>query len=519
MNTMGMTEPAQRGSKLVWVLLSVGVLLGGLLFFLGPATEPALNPQTQDPGLVPTPKAESARVRSAVPRPVAPEAANQAEPAEPEADVFRAAILREETENASIFDAQRVLNSSLGETLMDCLGFEEGGAWRDLLNESPIDIARDLDRIAVMDDAVVVSGQFQALAAVMALAPGVARVGEHGLANDGGKLVLWRGELGIFSPADPGLGRRIVDRLEGRAASGTPVFSAEQAQADIYGSWDADALVAELTGRGGEVTELAKTARRVAFRASIEQQLAQTVSIELDDAAHAPQVADKLRELINAVQSDEGPRAPPDRGINDMLRGFEVSSVDGRLEVDMPVPIDFIKRRFRACSFGVRGEAPPGYQAKQAHRDEHWSLPVPPGFVSAEDNQAQLLEDWPSYHELLELMDDLPGQELGYVDPLSLQTMQVTHTAAAGACERHEAMRRMLQAQPTPGTTDIFADIQVGQRTWTRQTTISGGTQNVYYAFCKDDEVWGMSVSIPKVLPLNTGYLRAEAMLAKAAIK
>jgi hypothetical protein len=154
---------------------------------------------------------------------------------------------------AVVIEASAIRNSPIGDQLIDCL-FGEPKLAR--FRDAGFDPLTQIDRIAVADDAVFITGDLKDTRWMDALAreraPQRAAYGPHGelfeVVSDDGTTTetlagVWKGQLLIFDRhRDTAQVKRVLDRLDGAGPSRESALAETQAFGELYGVVKSDGL-------------------------------------------------------------------------------------------------------------------------------------------------------------------------------------------------------------------------------------------------------------------------------------
>jgi hypothetical protein len=162
-------------------------------------------------------------------------------------DPVLSALSAPDAGTALVFEANALRNSPVGQLLLDCLEASQGGpdggpGALDELRALGIDPLQDVDRVAMGDDGVVVSGDFSrarwdALFAGTTPTPYGSQGQLYALPTaDGGSgqvVAAWGNQLLVVASGEASA-RATLDRVEGRTPAGQ-VLGDDQTYGDIYG--------------------------------------------------------------------------------------------------------------------------------------------------------------------------------------------------------------------------------------------------------------------------------------------
>jgi hypothetical protein len=258
-------------------------------------------------------------------------------------------------------------HTRLVEELLMCRGEEASAGLEQLRDKMGIDPLEDVDRLALQDGVMAMSGFFDELVVPEEL--GAPRAyGEGGelytlpppsddeepaqyLARVGNDLLL----VGTDETALKGA----IDRAEGRAPAASGL-SPEFTQGELYGSLGTAALGSLLDGGRGEALPVAALLGRLVEGATVRAYVDDAVSLSFDlDTVGGEEGEDLAKAIGGAIA---GARQAALREDNPELAALlEEARVlrqdEGKLGVDLAIPGDMILRAF-GCDNGAAASAP-----------------------------------------------------------------------------------------------------------------------------------------------------------------
>lgn len=262
------------------------------------------------------------------------------------AQVKRAAVVAE-------FNA--IVNSDLGGLMMQCL-FEGDDQLLGQLRDAGLDPATSIDRVAFIDDALVVTGNFKDDAVRMLLEPKplTREYGRRGRLyewpqEDGGRGVLgsWGEQLVITG--DRRAVEGALDRLETSGPRVPGVLTEDDAYGEVYGVVD-PSVVARLIGREDE--GLARTMREAASSVTLHVDLQHDVGLVADVTGQETGKTEELRRALGGALSVARVQAQA-QGRSDQVELFDLATVqaasDGKFRLTAGVPYEMMKKAFLQC--------------------------------------------------------------------------------------------------------------------------------------------------------------------------
>jgi hypothetical protein len=294
---------------------------------------------------------ETARLRrrATLVLPPAPGAAPAPKPppaGAPRRDPFLVALPVKPDSPVVVFEANALRHSRLGELLLACISAREPTRLADVARDTGIDPLKDIDRIAFLGDALVVSGFFQRLRWGELAGPAEPYGRDGRLFQVRGKAVGAWGD-GIVLVADrPEQVRQAIDQLEGRSPVPPTGVPEELSYGDIYGALPAAALRGLLGG--GELSDrLAAVASRIEVNVSAMQDVAATVRIRGGDAAALAELSRSLAGALASARA-QAHQAGDDR-LAALLDGAALRPAGTELAIQLAVPADRLPEWFAGC--------------------------------------------------------------------------------------------------------------------------------------------------------------------------
>ena len=271
-----------------------------------------------------------------------------------------------DSKSAIVIEANALRYSPVGELLLECLKNRDGGRRLERLKKlSGINPVEDVDRLALGDDVVIVSGQF-AKARWGQLFPGMlpSPYGEHGTIfkadpnapqvpgaprRGPDEIAAWKEQLLVMGKA--GKVEATLDRLEGRGGQGKQLLTEQETYGEIYGVLSPDA-VGQLHGEDQQ--ELAKrfssAAQRVELHVDATSDVAMTAEIKGEDGQQVQDLGKSLGAALSLgrlkMQSDGQKDAAE---LMDLARVVRRGHDEDSFRLEMAVPLPWIQKRLAFC--------------------------------------------------------------------------------------------------------------------------------------------------------------------------
>ncbi|MFZ5439808.1 MAG: hypothetical protein ACOZQL_07350 [Myxococcota bacterium] len=342
-----------------WVWLVVAALLLALGAWLMRGAEPP-DREPLEPVRLPThmSRAESQRAterRTWVPLVV--DAGVLAPPAPPR-DPVLALMPAHVEKGAVVAEFNAILNSELGGLMTQCLFGDGEDDFLGELRDAGLDPTTKVDRVAMIDDAMAVTGDFRnaqwrQFLPKSAVSKGYGRQGElvEVPLRDGGvdTFATWGGQM--FLAGDEAELKRILDRLDGSGpAVDKPVLDDSMAFGEVYGVLNAQSLARVL---GQQDPQLADLIERSAKSVELHMDISHDVGLVADVNPSDAKTTEELRRALGSALSlarmkaqAEGKRDEAD--ILDLAR-VKAAQGGGGFRLEAGLPYDYMAKTFREC--------------------------------------------------------------------------------------------------------------------------------------------------------------------------
>lgn len=272
-------------------------------------------------------------------------------------DPFLVALPAREGDPLVVLEANALRHSRLGELVVGCLLEKDPDTFAAIERETGIDPLKDVDRIAVAGDALVVSGFFDRARWQELERDGFrpAAYGDAGVvwepaprqAAKAPVIATWRDQLVVIGP-DRETVARSVDQLEGRAPPPPVQIPEEMSYGEVYGIVPGDAARRLLRGDQDALgRRLAAAAQRIELHVDAMQDVAAVVRAT-GDAARLGDVGKALGAAlaVGRVQAE----ATDDADLAHLLEFASVRPGDDGLSLELAVPAADLEAWFRDCA-------------------------------------------------------------------------------------------------------------------------------------------------------------------------
>lgn len=341
----------------------LGALLLALAAWLMLSGEPPIPP---DPRPIRLPFSMSAAEsrRGEARRTVVPPRAPDAGLAPPRARDPLMAIMPPTLEGAALVaEFNAIVNSDIGQLMLECL-FGDDSTLLAELRDAGVDPATGLDRVAFIDDAMVLTGDFRGEGWKSLLPPGpsVQDYGREGRLytwqfGDGGTsrtMASWGGQMLLASPSEA-TAKKALDRLESSGPTSPGVMSEDEAYGEVYGMLSSDAI-AELFEE--EDPRLAATLREAAgsvrIHADVRHDLGLVADIEGADSSKTEELRRALGGALSVARMAAQAKGRPEEAR--LLDGARVNAAaGGSFRLQAGLPYEYMAKVFRECIERKRG--------------------------------------------------------------------------------------------------------------------------------------------------------------------
>ncbi len=281
-------------------------------------------------------------------------------------DPLLAALPRGKGKTAMVIEANAIRNSPIGEMLLECLMRQGGDKLERFKEETGVDPLKDLDRLVVTDDGVIVSGNFgdKRLKELLSGTDSThydygdgARLFEPTFERhlpDGGvaqrtasPVGLWNDQMLIFGRSPDGV-KEVIDRVEGRGPNEPPVISEGSTYGEMYGVVSVEQLKKMFPPDQQELaTRLAEVAENVELHVDTRSDFAMTAQVRGADEAKMTDLGKSLGGALSLARM----KALAD-GKTELAQFLDFAKVrpDGNeFKLELAVPLDVIKEHFSFC--------------------------------------------------------------------------------------------------------------------------------------------------------------------------
>ncbi|MFO0601049.1 MAG: hypothetical protein U0228_37415 [Myxococcaceae bacterium] len=355
-----MASERRRRSPVVWLVLAALLLAGGAWLMRGAEPPPHVSPQQVN---LPTYMSRDEKRRSEERRtwvaPVIDAGVAVQEPARPR-DPVMALMPAEVKRGVVVAEFNAIMNSELAPKMTECLfGDGEGGGFLGELRDAGLDPTTKIDRVAMIDNSMVVTGDFRNAQWKKFLSqdPVTKDYGKQGQIHeitiaDGGteSFATWGGTMFIAGENEEDL-RRVLDRLEGSGPPVTnPVLDESMAYGELYGVMPADPIARMVEKSDPRLADLV---RQSASQLQLHMDVGHDVGMVADIAPSNAASSDELRRSLGAALSVARMKAVAE-GKKDEAELLDMARVHpaengGGFRLEAGLPHDFMVKALDEC--------------------------------------------------------------------------------------------------------------------------------------------------------------------------
>ncbi len=297
--------------------------------------------------------------RRTLPEPPAPEAATVQRPRP--RDPMIAALPSTVKDAAIVVEVNALRNSPLGDLLVACFTGEGNQRWRKLRSIAGIDPLKDIDRVAVVDDVVMVSGFLgQARWSELFSRGTQERLDADTVlwTEDNQPFAVWKDQMVITGKNRDDV-LETLQRLEGGAPStAPPVLSEEESYGEIYGAIAPAALTGALGGMKADIGRLGTLARDIRLHVDAAHDVGIAADVRGDDAEGLADVGKAIGAALvvgrlNAAQQGDDTMA-------EVLDFARVHPSGKGFQLEVGLPLAFFQKRLAECAARNRGASDGG---------------------------------------------------------------------------------------------------------------------------------------------------------------
>lgn len=253
---------------------------------------------------------------------------------------------------ALVIELNSVVNSELGDLFADCLVKPED-ALMNSLRDAGIDLTTTIDRVAFVDDSIVLSGDFRSGGWKRLLPSGAIGKGYGARAElfelpavDGGygSIGSWNGQLVIFGPSEAGT-RALLDRVEG-TSTGAGLLDPARAFGDFFGEITPEAIAVVFDGKNPLLAnQLRDDLRGLRLHVDFSGDVGLMAELHARDGHSLGELRRSLHALLAAVKERPGHA----ENLFDFVTIGEPSPDGAMFVVEAGLPKAYVKNALKKC--------------------------------------------------------------------------------------------------------------------------------------------------------------------------
>lgn len=297
-----------------------------------------------------------APVKDEPPRPVRPQ------------DPMLAALASTGKRSAVVVEANAIRNSPIGQLLLDCLAARSRGRGRpnpveEIKQKVGVDVLQDLDRVAMSEGGMFVSGHFDNArwgeafkdnatsssygegATFWRMNPRTLRDGGTSQSNE--VVATWQNQL-LFVADSPEEAQAIVDRLEGRAPVSEPLITEQQTYGEIYGVLSAQDLAKVLPPEQAALADRFRSAAdRVELHVDTSKDVGIVAQIRGQDSSQVTDLGKSLGAALSLARLKA--QADGDQNVSEFLELARVAPDGDQFKLEMALPLALLEKHLAWC--------------------------------------------------------------------------------------------------------------------------------------------------------------------------
>ena len=256
---------------------------------------------------------------------------------------------------AMVIEANAVKNSPIGDLLVECItSADDGERLKRVRERTGIDPLTQLDRVAVTDDMVVLSGNFQNMKTDVLSGPAT-QFGDSAqlyqlTRPDGGPgntLGAWGGQL-IAMSKDAEKVKQTIERIEGKRPIEPGALNDQQAYGEIYGVIAPEEFAALVAEDNPELAErLGEVAERVELHIDTSGDVGVAARVDATNAADAKEMTKALGAAMSLARLKAKAEGKDD--VADLLDMGKVVADGSGFRLEAGVPQQWIENALRRC--------------------------------------------------------------------------------------------------------------------------------------------------------------------------
>lgn len=260
---------------------------------------------------------------------------------------------------AVVLEANAIRNSDLGNLMVECV-FTGQGEVLEKMKDAGFDPLNDLDRLAVADDAVMLSGDFSKtdFPSLMKVTPKRSFGANSELFSrplvDGGQgqqMGVWKGQMVVLGDTEEDV-TAVLDRLDGKGDQTAPrVLTDADAYGEMYGIIKAGPLAA---GLAEENPALAQLLEEAASSIKVHADVSHDVGVVAEIVGSDPTKTQDLRKALGTALTlaKLQAEAKGNKSAAEVLGFARVAQAKGdsaNFHLEAGLPYEFLEKQLKKC--------------------------------------------------------------------------------------------------------------------------------------------------------------------------
>jgi hypothetical protein len=295
-----------------------------------------------------------------------------------------AALPRGKGKTAMVIEANAIRHSPIGELLLECMMRRGGDDLERFKQETGVDPLKDLDRLVITDDGLIVSGNFGDKKLKELLSDRGSTNYDYGdgarifeptfernlsdggtVRREGPRVGLWNDQMLVFGRSPDGV-KQVIDRVEGRGPDEPPVISEGSTYGEMYGVVSVEQLKKMFPPDQQELAlKLAEVAENVELHVDARSDFAMTAQVKGADADKVTDLGKSLGGALSLARMKA--QADGEKELAQLLDFAKVKPDGSEFRLELAVPLDVIKEQLAFCreQQGDETQPPPPAKAEQ----------------------------------------------------------------------------------------------------------------------------------------------------------
>jgi len=281
-------------------------------------------------------------------------------------DPVLAALPRGKGKTAMVIEANAIRHSPIGELLLECMMRRGGNDLERFKEETGVDPLKDLDRLVLTDDGVIVSGNFGDKRLKDMLSGRGAANYDYGdearifepnfeqnlpdggvVRRNGPPVGMWNDQMIVFGRSPDGV-KQVIDRVEGRGPNEPPVISEGSTYGEMYGVVSVEQLKKMFPPDQQELAlKLAEVAENVELHMDARSDFAMTAQVRGADEAKVTDLGKSLGGTLSLARMKA--QAEGEKELAQLLDFAKVKPDGDSFKLELAVPLEVIKKQLAFC--------------------------------------------------------------------------------------------------------------------------------------------------------------------------